>query len=136
MEILQTCFAIRLALDQFEAIDMPFHWSCTVRQGQPRDNGRFVALDTARKGKPLGKCGRSHILEPPLQRFSRVPANHGQPLLHEHPCLGEHFIHLADALQPFPILGSEVFGAGNDPNDDLLRKSETLQDNYGKCNPP
>jgi hypothetical protein len=66
---------IRLAFDEFEAIDVSLYRPGTVGKRETRENRGFVPLDTSGKGEEFPDSGGTHALEPGVESFTAVVAN-------------------------------------------------------------
>jgi len=111
--------AIRLLLDEFEAIDVPFHRPRTIGKRESGHNRGFVALDTAGKGEEFSDARGTHVFEPALKSLTAVVANELQEAVGQCSRLREDLIPLRDPIQLLLCLRRKPLGAGQHPPDDL-----------------
>lgn len=125
--------AIRLPFDQFEAVNVSFHWPGTVGLRQSRQNRWFVPLNTVGKGVELSDGGSTHVLEPGVSSVTAAVTDEIQEAMRQLPCLRKLTIHLRDPIQLYLGLWVKLPWTGQHPADDLSRgqKRGTASDDAG-----
>src|SRR5215467_10787977 len=110
---------IRFSFDEFEPVDVSFHWPSTVGLCEPCENCRLVALDTAAKGAEFPDGGYTCFFEPDVQSFTGVVTNEIQEAVSQFSCLCESAIHLRDPIQLHLGLWAKLPWTGQHPPDNL-----------------
>jgi hypothetical protein len=111
--------AIRLPFDEFEAIDVSFHGTRTIRERQSRQNRRFVPLDTASKGEKFSDARRTHVFQPAIKSLTALVANEMQEAVGQLSSLREDIIHLTKMIQLLLCPRTQRLGTGQHPPADL-----------------
>ena len=68
--------SVRLAFDEFEPMDLPFHLSLTPFVSEGSQDGSLVTLDTRGKGPQFWNPTRARFFQPRLQRGCISLPNH------------------------------------------------------------
>jgi len=76
------CPAIRLPLQQFEAMDKAFRWPVAPRQSEPCLYGRLLFVQIACKGLQFRLAMLLHFFQPPPQPISLALTQHMTKGLH------------------------------------------------------
>ena len=78
--------SVRLALDEFEPIDLPFDLSLTPFVSEGGQDGRLVTLDACGKGPQFWDPTRASSFQPRLQRGCLSLPNHLREGLRQFTC--------------------------------------------------